>query len=407
MCWKLRQSPSVDRLYCAPGNAGTSAVADNLPLAVTQIDAIADWAAANRIDLVVVGPEEPLARGVADQLLERGIPVLGPTASAARLESSKRWAKDLMVDVGVPTASYQVFSDPERAWEYARAQPYPLVLKADGLAAGKGVVVAQTPGEAREAIRASLEAGVFGEAGRTLVIEEFLEGDELSLIAFVSGRNVGRLALSRDHKRVGDNDTGPNTGGMGAFAPSRLVVGDAAERLSAMILEPIAAALDERGLTYRGVIYAGLMITQGGPKVLEFNCRLGDPETQVILPLLDADLAELAYATATGELCPGPLPVLPGFRCGVVMASGGYPNAYRTGVPIEGLDAVDASVLVFHAGTKRLDGGVVTAGGRVLTVVGTGETLQAARAHAYANVERIHFDGAFYRHDIGAREVSL
>lgn len=406
ICWKLRQSPRVDRLYCAPGNGGTATVAENLPLAASQVDVLADWAQANHVDLVVVGPEDPLALGLVDRLTERGIKALGPTASAARLESSKRWAKEIMVEAGIPTAPYAVFDDPQRAWDYARAQPYPLVLKADGLAAGKGVVVAQTPAEARSAIHAALEARVFGEAGRTIVIEEFLDGDELSLIAFVSGRTVAPLALARDHKRVGDGDTGPNTGGMGAIAPSRIISDEAIPRLYTTILEAIATALHERHLIYQGVIFAGLMLTRDGPKVLEFNCRLGDPEAQVILPLLGADLAEIAYATVTGELRPGPLPVLPGYRCGVVIASGGYPGPYRTGLPIEGVDEVDANALVFHAGTKRVDGALVTAGGRVLTVVGQGETLSAARAHAYANVERIRFDGAYYRHDIGLREVS-
>jgi phosphoribosylamine--glycine ligase len=405
ICWKLRQSPRVDRLYCAPGNGGTATIADNLPIAASQVDVLADWAAANRIDLVIVGPEDPLALGLVDRLTKRGIIALGPTASAARLESSKRWAKELMVQAGIPTARYAVFDDAQRAWEYARAQPYPLVLKADGLAAGKGVVVAQTPDEARAAIHASLEARIFGEAGRTIVIEEFLDGEEVSLLAFVSGRTVAPLALARDHKRIGDGDTGPNTGGMGAIAPSRLVSGEAAPRLYRTILEAVATALDERRLTYRGVIFAGLMLTRDGPRVLEYNCRLGDPEAQVTLPLLGADLAEIAYATATGELRSGPLPVVPGYRCGVVIASGGYPGSYQTGLPIEGVDQVDANALLFHAGTKRVDGVLVTAGGRVLTVVGQGETLSAARAHAYANVERIRFDGAYYRRDIGLREV--
>jgi phosphoribosylamine--glycine ligase len=405
VAWKLRQSPRVDHLYCAPGNGGTHAVAENVPIPSNELDAITDWAAANRIDLVVVGPEEPLALGLADRLKERGIPVLGPTADAARIESSKRWAKELMREAGVPTASYAVFQDPSAAWQYARNQAYPLAVKADGLAAGKGVVIAQNPDEARAAITASLEAGAFGEAGRTLVIEEFLEGDEVSLIAFVDGRTVARLALARDHKRIGDGDTGPNTGGMGAIAPSRLLDDVGADRLSATILEPIAQALHERGLTYRGVIFAGLMLTKSGPRVIEFNCRLGDPEAQVILPLLDGDLAEIAYATASGELRPGPLPTLPGYRCGVVVASDGYPGKYRTGLPIEGVDQVDPDALVFHAGTKRVDGSLVTAGGRVMTVVGRGDTLQGAREHAYRNVERIRFDGAYCRHDIGLSEV--
>jgi len=407
ICWKLRQSPSVDRLYCAPGNGGTPDVAENVPIAATQVDAIADWASANRIDLVVIGPEDPLALGLADRLRSRGIPVLGPNADAARLESSKSWAKALMREAGVPTAAYATFTDAGNAWEHARTQRFPLVLKADGLAAGKGVIIAQNPDEAREAIAATLEAGAFGTAGRTLVIEEFLDGEELSLIAFVDGPRVAPLALSRDHKRVGDGDTGPNTGGMGAIAPSRLGDQPGVEQLCARIINPVAAALVARGLSYQGVIFANVMLTGAGPSVLEFNSRFGDPETQVILPLLDGDLAALAYATATGELRDGRLPVLPGYRCGIVLASGGYPGAFRTGLPIRGIDRVDRQTLVFHAGTRRADGDLLTAGGRVVTVVGQGDTLRAARAHAYLNAEQVHFDGVYYRRDIGAREDTV
>lgn len=402
LAWKLRQSPRVDRLYCAPGNGGTDTVAENVPIVASDIAALADWAATRRIDLVVVGPEEPLALGLADRLIERGIPVLGPTRAAARIESSKSWAKGLMAEAAVPTAAFATFSDSEPAWDYARRQSYPLVIKADGLAAGKGVTIAQTPAEARVAITAALEDRAFGDAGRTVVIEEYLEGSELSLIAFIDERTVAPLALSRDHKRIGDGDTGANTGGMGAVGPLAPGPGLDVASLAARILEPVAAAFQRRGISYRGVLYAGLMLTASGPKVIEFNCRFGDPETQVNIPLLGADLAEVAYATATGELTPGVLPIQSGYRCGVVLASGGYPGAYQTGHQITGIENVEPDALVFHAGTKRVDGKLVTAGGRVLTVVGQGETLRDARAHAYANAERIHFDGAYYRHDIGA-----
>ncbi len=405
LTWKLRQSPRVDRLWCAPGNAGTEALATNVPIPANQIGVLVDWCAANRIDLVVVGPEEPLALGLVDRLAERGILALGPTAAAARIEASKSWAKELMRRAGVPTAAYAVFAEASEAWSYARTRPYPLVLKADGLAAGKGVVVAETPTEAHAAIVAALEQRVFGDAGRTLVIEEYLVGTELSLLAFVDGRRVVPLVPACDYKRVGDGDTGPNTGGMGAFAPTHLVDRTGVPELCSIVVEPIVATMRELGLSYRGVLYAGLMLTTDGPRVVEYNCRLGDPETQVVLPLLDDDLAELAEATATGQLPARPLGVAPGYRCGVVLASGGYPGPSTLGVRVEGLAEVDGDALVFHAGTRRVDGNVVTAGGRVLTVVGQGTTLAAARAHAYANLRRIHVAGAHYRTDIGLREA--
>ena len=405
LAWKLRQSSRVDRLFCAPGNGGTSAIAENVPIAANQIDSLVAWSGQNEIGLVVVGPEEPLALGLVDRLTERGILAFGPKAAAARIESSKKWAKSLMVEAKVPTASYATFDAAPAAWDYARGQQYPLVLKADGLAAGKGVVIATTPDEARAAIEAALEARAFGEAGQTLVIEEFMVGEELSLLAFVDGRTVVPLVPARDHKRVGDEDRGPNTGGMGAIAPSHVADRFGVDRLASMILAPVANALVDRGIPYHGVLYAGLMFTADGPKVVEFNCRLGDPETQVLLPLLDEDLTDLIEATAAGQLSPRTPRMKSGYRCGVVLASEGYPGSYPLGLRIDGLDRVDDTALVFHAGTKRVNDAIFTAGGRVLTVVGQGETLGAARRHAYGNVERIHFAGAHYRRDIGLREV--
>jgi phosphoribosylamine--glycine ligase len=338
-------------------------------------------------DLVVIGPEGPLVAGVADELRRNGIAVFGPGAEAARIEGSKTFAKDVMRAAGVPTAE-----------TLAVARP-PCVVKADGLAAGKGVFVCRTAEELDEALRAvqQYEGGI--------VIEELLDGREVSLFAISDGRRAVPLGAAQDFKRIGDGDTGPNTGGMGAFAPTRLAEPARADDLCQMVVAPIVEALRERNIVYRGALYAGLMLTADGLKVVEYNCRLGDPETQVVLPLLGDDFAELAYATATGEL-PGQLaPVNPGYYCGVVLAAGGYPGSYDTGVPIDGLDRVDPAALVFHAGTRRADNGVVTAGGRVLTVVGQGATLAAARQHAYANVERIHFAGAQYRHDIAVREI--
>lgn len=404
LAWKLAASSRVDRVFCAPGNGGTGAVAENVPIAANQIETLADWAAAHRIDLAVVGPEEPLALGLADRLHERGVPVFGPSAAGARIESSKSWAKSLMGAAGVPTARYATFTDLEAARRYVQEQSFPLVVKADGLAAGKGVVVAETPDQARLAVDDALERGVFGESGRRLVIEEFLTGAEVSLQALVDGERALPLVLARDHKRVGEGDVGAMTGGMGVIAPTRAAGALTARSLSDRFIQPIVNALRDRGVVYRGVLYAGLILTADGPKVLEFNCRFGDPETQVVLPLLGEDLVTLAHAAATDRLPGVDLTVEPGYRCGVVLTAGGYPGRYESGAPIRGLDDVDGSALVFHGGTGLRNEAVVTAGGRVLTVVGRGDTLEAARAHAYTNAERIQFEGCSYRRDIGLRE---
>ena len=403
--WKLSQSPRVESIFCAPGNGGTTALAENVPIAVNRVGELARWVATNRIDLVVVGPEEPLALGLVDRLQELGIPTFGPGAAAAQIESSKSWAKQLMLDAGVPTAAYRVFDRVDEAWDYARTQQYPLVLKADGLAAGKGVLIAGTAEEARAAIDAVLVERTFGAAGQKLIVEEFLQGTEVSLIAFVDGRIAVPLAPSCDHKRIGEGDTGANTGGMGVYAPTRQVSPELLDRWRRDILDPVIAELNRRGLPYRGALYAGLMVTADGPRVIEFNCRFGDPETQVILPLLEGDFAETAYAAATGELDPSAARVAPGYRFGVVVASAGYPGPYRTGLEIRGLESLDSDALVFHAGTRREADSLVTSGGRVLTVVGQGDTLARARAHAYDNVARIHFEGMYYRRDIGWREL--
>jgi phosphoribosylamine--glycine ligase len=405
LVWKLAQSPRVGRLWCAPGNAGTAPTAENVPIPAANLTDLVAWCTNQSVDLVVVGPEEPLAHGLVDRLNQHGIPAFGPTAAAARIEASKQWAKTVMAAAGVPTAVYAAFDRADAAWDYARHRPYPVVLKADGLAAGKGVVVARTPEEAHSAIVAALVDRAFGDAGSTLLVEDFLAGEEVSLFAITDGETVLPLLPARDHKRADDGDVGPNTGGMGAFAPARLDGLPEVDASSALLLAPIITTLRQRGIPYRGVLYAGVMLTADGPRVFEFNCRLGDPEAQVILPLLDEDLVEVAFAAATGTLSARPLRMHPGARCGVVLASGGYPNDYRTGLPIDGLDQVDPEALIFHAGTRRVGDTVTTAGGRVLTVVGCGDTLAAAHAHAYANVARIRFPGMHYRTDIGKSAV--
>lgn len=408
LAWKVAQSPRCAEIIVAPGNAGTGREFRNVPVNANDVDGIVNLAINERIDLVVVGPEEPLSRGLADAVRARGIPCFGPGRDGAEIESSKTWAKDLMRAADVPTAYAQSFSDIERALPALEEVAYPVVIKADGLAAGKGVTICATRREAESAVRDALEGGVFGAAGQTVLVEEYLTGDEASVLALVDGEMVVPLLPARDHKRIGDGDTGPNTGGMGAYAPTALVDAAMLGRIMETVLQPTAQALAGRGIVYRGVLYAGLILTSDGPKVIEFNCRFGDPEIQVVLPLLDADLLALCEATAQGRLAA----VAHTIRwrdsacVGVVLASGGYPGAYPTGVPISGLDTVDADALVFHAGTKHDDAGnVVTSGGRVLTVTSAAPTLHEARDRAYTNAERIHFEGVQYRRDIAAREL--
>jgi phosphoribosylamine---glycine ligase len=403
--WKLAQSPRRPELYCAPGNAGTAALATSVPLSAEDVDGLVGWAAEHQIDLTVVGPEAPLVAGLADRLTARGLKVFGPTAAAAAIEASKAWAKGLMQRHGIPTARFVVADDPLTAREALAAFGLPVVVKADGLAAGKGVTVAQTREEAEAAVAACMEAHAFGAAGERLVIEECLQGQEVSVLAFTDGRTVVPMVPACDYKRVDDGDQGPNTGGMGAYAPPALATPAFVAEVERTILEPALAALAATRRPYRGVLYAGLMVTAEGPKVIEYNCRLGDPETQVVLPLLESDLVEIMLAVADGRLERASVRWRDGACCGVVLAAGGYPGKYATGQPIQGLDAVPPSALVFHAGTRASGEQVVTAGGRVLTVAAVAPTLAEARADAYGAVAQVQFDGAHYRRDVAAREV--
>lgn len=408
LLWRLSQSPRTASLVCAPGNGGTADLAENLPVRATDIDGIVRAAGDRRVDLVIVGPEEPLALGLADSLRDAGIAAFGPSRQAAGIESSKAWAKKVMIAAGVPTARSIVVTDHLAAVVALADFGLPVVIKADGLAAGKGVVVAQTRDEARLVLNAFLADGALGAAGRTVVIEECLVGPEVSLFGLTDGESVVALPPACDHKRAFDGDRGPNTGGMGAYAPTRLLDAAMIETVTRTILEPVVREMAARGAAMNGVLYAGLMLTADGPKVLEFNARFGDPETQVVLPLLDADLAELCAAVAHGRLGTIPSPgASGGAAVSVVLASGGYPGPYRSGLPIRGLDAMPSDVLVFHAGTKRdASGGVVTVGGRVLSVVGRGPDLATARAAAYDGAERITFDDRQFRTDIAARETT-
>lgn len=402
LAWKIAQSPRVERLYVAPGNPGTAQVATNIALAATNIDGICRFCAERRISLVVIGPEAPLALGLADALRRQGQRVVGPDAPAAQIESSKSFAKELMLRTGVPTAQYAVFDDLAAALDYADTAVYPLVVKADGLAAGKGVVICHTPAEARTALQMMMVDGIFGESGRRVVIEEMLCGSEVSLMALVDGEHAVPLPLAQDHKRLGDGDTGPNTGGMGAYAPVPFVGDAERDALVQLTIQPVVRALAQSGTPYRGVLFAGLMLTSAGPRVLEYNCRLGDPETQVILPLIDGDLVPWLEAVADGTLT-GQIPVLPASTVGVVLAAPGYPEQPKVGAPITGLDAIPDDILIFHAGTS-LDaaGRVVTAGGRVITAVGIAPSLVEAARRAYARP--VTFEGMQRRGDIGRGE---
>ena len=402
LVWKLAQSRHATKLFCAPGNPGIAELAECVPLAVTDIAQLAAFAADQQIDLTIVGPEVPLCAGITDAFQAKKLRVFGPTQQAAQLEGSKVFSKQFLLKHNVPTAAAGIFDNPADARAYVRQHGTPIVVKADGLAAGKGVIVAQSVAEAEQAITDIMEKRAFGEAGRFVVIEECLTGEEVSVMALVSGKVVKILAPAQDHKRVGDGDAGPNTGGMGAYSPVGLPV-DATE-----IFDQTLAGLAADGIDYRGVLYAGLMLTPTGPKVLEFNCRFGDPETQVVVPRMDFDLVEACVATADGTLDKFELQWKPGAAVCVVLTAGGYPGQYDRGQVIAGLPAASklANVTVFHAGTSRgSDGQLVTDGGRVLGVTGVGGDIADATRRAYDGVKWIQFAGAHYRRDIAARAL--
>jgi phosphoribosylamine--glycine ligase len=409
LAWKLRQSPHASRLFCAPGNVGIAEVAELVPIGVDQIGALREFAAAERIDLTVVGPEAPLAAGLADAFRERGLRVFGPGAAAARIESSKLFAKQLMARAAVPTASYARFTQLEPALAHldrlSELGVRGVVIKADGLAAGKGVIVADTMDEARDAARRMLAERAFGAAGDVVVIEERLLGEEASLLVLASGTRDLPFLPAQDYKRVGDGDAGPNTGGMGSYAPAPVITPERFREAMERIVRPTLAQMAAEGHPYQGCLYAGLMSTDAGLQVIEFNGRFGDPETQALLPLLETDLLELMLATVEDRLEEVEIQWRPGACVCVVMAAPGYPDDYPKGLPIEGLEQAAAlpGVHLFHAGTARQDGRVVTAGGRVLGVTAHGPDFAEARRRVYEAVRQIHFEGAHYRTDIAAR----
>ncbi len=406
LTWKIAQSSRVEKVFVAPGNAGTTAIAENLDVRPTDFEALGRVAREKAIDLAVVGPEAPLAAGIVDHFDVLGIPVFGPTKAAARIESSKGFARDLMEKYRIPCPRGAVFSSYREAREYLREQPMPVVIKADGLAAGKGVIIAGSLAEADQALADMMEERVFGAAGDTVVIDEFVEGREVSLIAFSDGKTVSAMVPACDYKKIGDNDRGPNTGGMGSYSPPGFFSAAMTEKVTGDVLLSTVKAMAAEGIVHKGALYAGLMVRDGEPLVLEFNARFGDPETQVVVPLLETDLVDVLVAAVEGRLDRLNTEWSSQACVGVVMASGGYPGSYKTGFPIHGLNSVDKDVLVFHAGTRLENGGrVLTDGGRVLTVVAVGKSMAEARERVYDNISRISFEGCYYRKDIALREI--
>jgi len=406
LCWALRKSKGIEKIYCIPGNGGISEVAEIPPgIDLQDFEKLALFCKAEGIDLVVPGPEEPLVRGVADSLQAKGIKVFGPSQIASQLEGSKAFAKEVMKRAGVPTANFAVFDDQEKARAYVEKKGAPIVIKADGLCAGKGVFVCETLEEAYQAIEKIMEERIFGDAGKMVVIEEKLSGEEASFIVITDGETFKALPTSQDHKRLLDNDEGPNTGGMGAYSPAPLITPKLREAISDKVIGPVLKTLKKEGNPYFGFLYAGLMIVNDTPYVLEFNCRLGDPEAQAILPRIENDLLEVIELTFEGRLAEVDLKESEDWAVCVVMASKGYPGSYEKGKLITGLDKVKEipGVIVFHAGTKKEEGSFFTNGGRVLGVTALGETLTSAIDKAYQACALIHFDGAFYRKDIGQK----
>ena len=407
LVWKLAQSKKVTKLYAAPGNPGMKDLAECVDLDIADLDGLADWAEKHAIDLTVVGPEAPLVAGIVDVFKARGLTIFGPSAKAAEIEGSKIFSKELMEKYGVPTAFFKVCDNLADARAFVEEKGAPIVIKADGLAAGKGVVVAMTRDEALAALDEMMGAHKFGSAGNLLVIEEFMEGEEASLLAFTDGKTIVPMLAAQDHKRVNDGDQGPNTGGMGAYCPAPVMTDALKEKTVKEVLRPIVDALAKEGRPYSGCLYAGLMIKGDSVKVVEFNARFGDPETQVVLPLLKSDLAEIMVACANGTLTPDLVEWSDKAAVCVVMASGGYPASYKKGIPITGLKAANAmdDVVVFHAGTREEDGKILTNGGRVLGVTAVADDIPSAQQKAYDAVDKIHFDGAHYRQDIAWRAL--
>jgi phosphoribosylamine--glycine ligase len=399
ICWKLKQSPRVTELYCAPGNGGIAEIAVCVPISATDIERMVEFARKEKFDLVFVAPDDPLALGMVDKMQEAGIRAFGPRANAAFIEASKAFSKELMKKYNIPTAAYEIFTDTQSALRYLDTQPMPIVIKADGLALGKGVIIASTLSQAKEAVISMMEDNTFGDAGKTIVIEECMTGPELTVLAFSDGKTVLPMITSRDHKRAFDNDQGKNTGGMGAVTPGADLTPDEEEYMQSKIFIPTIQALMKEGRPFSGVIYFGLMLTPTGPRVIEYNARFGDPEAQAVLPMLENDLCDIIDACIDGTLDQIILKWKPGASCCVVMASGGYPEKYETGYEISGTKNTDC--IVFQAGTKLCNGKLVTSGGRVLSVYADAPTIDEAIKKAYGGVSEIYFKNMHFRKDIG------
>ena len=406
LVWKISQSPKVTEIFCAPGNAGTADLAENVPIPADQIDQLLQFAEEKKIGLTVVGPEQPLVMGIVDKFQEKGLRVFGPSALAAELEGSKAFSKDIMKKYGLPTAEYETFSSYDEAIKYFDKETGPIVVKASGLAAGKGVILCQNAQEGKEAVDTIMKDKSFGEAGDLVVIEEFLQGQEVSVLAFTDGNTVLLMDSAQDHKAALDGDLGPNTGGMGAYSPAPVFTDLMRQKVRDKIMFPMVRAMKAEGRSYQGILYAGLMLTTMGPKILEFNARFGDPETQPLLVRMESDIVPLFEACIDGTLDQCELKWKEAPSVCVVMAAEGYPGSYEKGKEISGLDKAGAlpDVVVFHAGTKGEDGKVLTSGGRVLGVTATGADTPAAIAKAYAAVNEIKWDGIHYRKDIGSRD---
>ena len=406
--WKLSQSPKVDKIYCAPGNAGIAALAECVAIKATDVDAMVNFAVENKVDMVMVAPDDPLVLGMVDAMEAKGIRAFGPRANAAIIEGSKVFSKDLMKKYNIPTAKYEVFDNADEAIRYLQTAPIPTVIKAEGLALGKGVIIAMTLEEAEKAVHEMMEDKVFGNAGSRIVIEEFLSGPEVSVLAFTDGKTIKPMVSAQDHKRAYDNDEGLNTGGMGTFSPSRIYDEKMAEECMNNIFLPTMNAMNAEGRTFKGVLYFGLMATKDGVKVIEYNCRFGDPETQVVLPRLESDLYEIFDAIIDERLSEIDIKWRDGGAVCVVAASGGYPVKYESGFEITGIEDAEAlgDITVFHAGTKSVGGKIVTAGGRVLGVTAVAGSLDAAIKKAYEGVEKVHFDKMHFRRDIGIKKYN-
>ena len=402
IAWKIKQSPKLDKLYIAPGNAGTQSLGINLNISDTDIDALLNFAKERDIDLTIVGPEAPLASGIVDVFSEAKLPIFGPRAAAARLESSKSFAKKVMKKWDIPTASYTSFDEPLEAIAYIDdISSFPTVVKADGLAAGKGVYICQNRLEAVSAINEIMVEKVFGTAGTTLVIEEFLDGWELSAFVFTDGKSISEIAAACDYKRIGEGDTGPNTGGMGAYSPPHIWNQKIKDEIMNLVVKPVIDGMRKEYEAFTGTLFAGMMITKDGPKVIEFNCRLGDPETQVLLPLLKSDLLDVAVACANGTLKTSDVEWSTDASVAIVVASGGYPNSYSTGHKISGIGNLDGKTKIFHAGTTtNPEGDIVTNGGRVLSINAVSENMELAKSTAYADARKIFFKDIYMRNDI-------